>query len=111
LFKSEEQLKASMEAFGGQGHIQIVSQETANKYLKKAGGSPFATGLYIPHPKDNNLLLPINGYDDEIKAEIKSETQEILALLKAKSLIFAQKISHEVTAQADTVNPTGSYHT
>jgi len=109
LFKSEKMLKASMDAFGGNGYIQIVSQETANKFLKRAGGSTFAPGLYIPHPKNPDLLLPIDGYNDEIKAEIKAEIHEILALLKARSVIFAQKISHEITATAQGAGPIGSY--
>jgi hypothetical protein len=108
MFKSSDDLKAVMEAFGGNGELHIVDQVTANEAFVHAGGGRFSTGLHVPHPKDPLTLVPIVDYQKAMQDEARAELYEIFAALGAKRIIVADTDTAKLKGKVKVLNPGGT---
>ena len=108
MFKSSDDLKAVMEAYGGNGELHIVDQVTANESFIHAGGGRFSTGLHVPHPKDPFTLVPIANYRKAMQEEARAELYEIFSALGAKQIIVADTTMAKLEGKVKNVNPGGT---
>jgi hypothetical protein len=109
LFQKKKDLRTIMEAEGGNSELLILDQKTANETFTHAGGGAFSIGtLYIPHPKDVSVLVPVESYSKHLKTELQSEWVSILAALGAKHIVIADATETTVVTKCDVKGVAGS---
>ncbi|MBI9010490.1 MAG: hypothetical protein JEZ05_10740 [Tenericutes bacterium] len=88
----EKGFKTIMESHGGSTLI-MFERETLPKTFKHYGGENgrFSTGLYCPHPKDSNILIPLDNYSEIIKSLKLEEVIRAFQSLGAKKIIIEDR--------------------
>ena len=81
--------KTLMTSKGGSSLI-IVERKDLPSNIKHYGGEEgtFYEGLYLPHPKDENLLIPLKNFNKLIQTLILEETVRVYEALGAKIIII-----------------------
>jgi hypothetical protein len=114
LFTNDNQFEKIMRS-GGNSILFIHERDKVPSNIKHYSGEKgkFNYGLYCEHPKDKNILIPMNNYDEIIKDLILEETLRIYATLGAKSIIIEDITSVDVfnntTAKGVDVNGNVKY--
>jgi len=87
LFKSSIQFESIMKSQINSNLI-ILERDNLPKNIKHYGGEKgiFSYGIYCEHPKNNNILIPINNYNDLIKIIILEESLRVFEALGAKKI-------------------------
>ena len=106
-FKSKENaFKKLMKSKGGSTLI-IIDRNSIPKNMHFGGEfGRFNCGLYCSHPKDENLLIPLENSNELIKTLILEETLNAYEALGAKKIIIEDKttINSKVTSKYKGVN-------
>lgn len=106
-FSSKENaFKKLMKSKGGSTLI-IIERNSLPKNMHFGGEfGRFNCGLYCSHPKDENLLIPLENSNELIKTLILEETLSAYEALGAKKIIIEDKttINTELTAKYKGVN-------
>lgn len=108
LFKDKSLLQNVMESEGGNSELVILDQDLANKTFKHAGAGRFSLGLYCPHPKDVEVLLPIESYSDYLKNELHAEWVSLFESLGAKTIIIADATEVKGEVKTTAVGAAGA---
>lgn len=90
-FKNKEKVfKALLKSKGGSSLI-IVERDTIP--LEHYGGQDglFNYGVYVPHPKTDKILIPLNNSNELIKSLILEETIRAFQTLGAKKITIEDK--------------------
>ncbi|MBT0810486.1 hypothetical protein KIH41_04260 [Litoribacter ruber] len=79
-----------MKSDGGSKLI-IIERDSIPPHLKHYGGesASFSTGIYGTHPKNNDILIPLNNSSELIKSMILEETISAYEALGAKKIIIS----------------------
>ena len=81
--------KKIMKSYGG-SCLKIYQRNNLPKNLKHYGGheAVFNSGIYCTHPKDSQILIPLNNSNNLIKTLILEETISSYEALGAKKMII-----------------------
>jgi hypothetical protein len=87
----------------GGSSLIIVDRNDLPLNIKHYGGvkGRFNEGLYVPHPKDENLLLPLKNFNDLIQSLILEETIRVYEALGSKEILIEDvtEISNETKVE------------
>lgn len=83
--KNVAPFKNLMQSKSGSSLI-ILEKEEAHKLYKHINDGYFDEGLYVSHPKNNEMLLPLSKYSDLIERITLQETMGAYEALGAKSI-------------------------
>ncbi|WP_366185552.1 hypothetical protein [Flavobacterium ovatum] len=109
-FLSEENaFRKIMKSKGGSTLI-IIERNSIPKKMHFGGEfGRFNCGLYCSHPKDENLLIPLENSNELIKTLILEETLSAYEALGAKKIIIEDKTNINTNGKADTLKAKGSF--
>ena len=107
-FKERVNLFKTLMTSGGGSSLIIIERNNLPSNIKHYGGenARFNEGLYVPHPKDENLLLPLNGFNNLIQSLILEEITRTYEALGAKE-IYIEDITeiYNTTKVKKHINP------
>lgn len=90
--------KKMMQSGGGSELIIIERDKVPRSFHLSDGLGSFSTGIYIPHPKLPNKLIPLKGSVEQIKDLILEEMITVLTLLGAKRIVIMEAVGKKVNA-------------
>jgi len=98
LFKTEKQFKNIMQTQGGHSNLFIIERDSLPENIIHYGGSNgiYNYGLYCEHPKNPNILLPLDNYKDLVKTRILEETIRLYTSLGAREILIEDVTEYDV---------------
>jgi len=94
----ENAFKKIMKSHGGSNLI-IIERNSIPKNMHFGGkDGRFNCGLFCSHPKDENLLIPLENSNELIKTMILEETLSAYEALGAKKIIIEDRTSTDLNA-------------
>ena len=106
LFKNSNQFKTIMKKDGGNSNLIIIERDHLPNSIKHWGGTEgiFDYGLYCEHPKNKNILLPLNNLSQKVKEAILEETIQIYQNLGAENILIEDIKDVTVENNTDVYN-------
>lgn len=89
-FKERISLFKTLITSNGGSSLIIIERNDLPLNIKHYGGEKgrFNEGLYVPHPKDENLLLPLKNFNGLVQSLILEETIRAYEALGAKEILI-----------------------
>jgi len=103
FFKNKKQFKKMMQSQGGHSNLFIVERDDLPKDIVHYGGENgiYSYGLYCEHPKNKNMLLPMDDYKNKIKTQILEETIRVYESLGAEEITITDLTEYNVNNKLD----------
>jgi len=98
LFKTEKQFKNIMQTQGGHSNLFIIERDVLPENIIHYGGSNgiYNYGLYCEHPKNKNIILPLDNYKDLVKTRILEETIRLYTSLGAREILIEDVTEYDL---------------
>ncbi len=90
LFNSSSQVRRTFFAEGGNVDLLILPHDVAAKHFRHHGGTTglFSRGLYVPHPKDPQTLVPARTAAQTLRDEMLQDWVRAFEALGAKTIVI-----------------------
>lgn len=100
LFRSRRELRRSFSAEGGNVDLWILPISVAQDRFRHHGGvdGTFSLGLYLPHPKDPDVLVPAREFSQILRDQVLQDWVRAFEALGASKTV----ICDTTTARAST---------
>lgn len=98
-------LKRILKSKGGSKLIILERDKVPSERHYGGKQGKFSAGLYCEHPKDNNILIPLNNYQELIKSMILEETLNVYEALGAKSILIEDVTEQNMNLGAKGPDP------
>lgn len=85
---SNEILDRILAEGGGTARIHVFNLHEARGLLQRHGGGIIEEGMYLLHPKRENVIVPFHTYHADMLAEMTREARVVMGRIGAKSLII-----------------------
>jgi hypothetical protein len=87
-FDSQEQINRVLTEGGGTSKIHVFNLHEARGLLQRHGGGIIEEGMYLLHPKRENVIVPFHTFHADMLAEMTREARVVMGRIGAKSLVI-----------------------
>lgn len=103
FFKNNKQFKKIMQSQGGHSNLFIVERDDLPDDIVHYGGKNgiYSYGLYCEHPKNRNMLLPMEDFKNIIKTRIIEETIRVYEALGAEEITIEDLTEYNAENKAN----------
>ncbi len=86
-FSSDAQLQAVLAEDGGNSRIHIFNRGYARSLFWRHGGGILEDGVYLLHPKRENVLVPFRSFHTDMLQEMTREVRVVMGRIGARKLV------------------------
>jgi len=87
-FPAQAQVDAVLAEGGGTTRIHAFNLHEARGLLRRHGGGTIEEGMYLLHPKREDVIVPFHTFHADMLAEMTREARVVMGRIGAKSLII-----------------------